>query len=98
MEFNASTLWMRVLQVLRVQGCQYKDASMRTRLRVKEVAAQKGMSMTKLHIRSEVAYGTIRKIFRDPYTEVTLSTISRLAQELGVETRDLIEDVPGDTE
>lgn len=69
---------------------------MRTRLRVKEVAAQKGMSMTKLHIRSEVAYGTIRKIFRDPYTEVTLSTISRLAQVLGVETRDLIEDVPDD--
>lgn len=67
---------------------------MRTRLKVKEVAKEKGMSMTKLHIRSEVAYGTIRKIFRDPYTEITITTLRRLAQVLGVETRDLIEDVP----
>ncbi|MBV9228263.1 MAG: helix-turn-helix transcriptional regulator [Chloroflexi bacterium] len=71
---------------------------MRARLRVKEVAKEKGMSMTRLHTRSEVAYGTIRKIFRDPYTEVTLTTLNRLAQALGVETRDLIEDVPGNLE
>jgi DNA-binding Xre family transcriptional regulator len=67
---------------------------MKTRLRVKEVAEEKKISMTKLHTRSEVAYTTIRKIFRDPYTEVTITTLSRLAQVLGVETRELIEDVP----
>jgi len=67
---------------------------MRTRLRVKKVAEEKKISMTKLHTRSEVAYTTIRKIFRDPYTEVTITTLSRLAQVLGVETRELIEDVP----
>ena len=49
--------------------------------------------MTKLHIRSEVAYVTIRKIFRDPYTDITLITLGRLAQALGVETRELLEDV-----
>ena len=49
--------------------------------------------MTKLHTRSEVAYSTIRKIFRDPYTDITLITLHRLAEVLGVETRDLLEDV-----
>jgi DNA-binding Xre family transcriptional regulator len=66
---------------------------MRTRLRVKEIAAEKKVSMTKLHIRSEVAYTTIRKIFRDPYTDITLTTLSKLAQALNVSTKDLIEDV-----
>ena len=67
---------------------------MRVRLRVKEVAQEKGLSMTKLHQKSEVAYGTIRKVFRDPFTDVTIITLGRLAQALGVETKDLIEDVP----
>lgn len=71
-------------------------STMRTRLRVKEVAQAQGMSMTKLHHRSEVAYGTIRKIFRDPYTEITITTLSRLAQALGVMTPELIEDVADD--
>jgi DNA-binding Xre family transcriptional regulator len=50
--------------------------------------------MTKLSHRSEVAYNTIRKLFRDPYAEVTLTTLNRLAEALGVSVRDLIEDVP----
>ena len=67
------------------------------RLRIKEVAAEKGVSMTKLSQRSEVAYNTVRKLFRDPYAEVTLSTLRRLADVLGVSTKDLIEDVPDET-
>jgi len=67
---------------------------MKVRLRVKEVAAEKGVSMTKLSQRSEVAYNTVRKLMRDPYAEVTLSTLRRLADVLGVSTKDLIEDVP----
>lgn len=68
---------------------------MRTRLRVREIAEAKGMSMTKLQNRSEIAYGTIRKLFRNPFDGgVTVATLSRLAQALGVETRDLIEDIP----
>ena len=68
------------------------------RLRIKEVAAEKGVSMTKLSQRSEVAYNTVRKLFRDPYAEVTLSTLRRLADVLGVSTKDLIEDVPDETQ
>lgn len=66
---------------------------MRTRHKVKEVAEEKGISMTRLHTQSEVAYGTIRKLFKNPYQEVTITTLSRLAEVLGVETRDLLEDV-----
>ena len=68
------------------------------RLRIKEVAAEKGVSMTKLSQRSEVAYNTVRKLMRDPYAEVTLSTLRRLADVLGVSTKDLIEDVPDDAQ
>ncbi len=66
---------------------------MRVRLRVKEVAASKGISMTKLHIKSEVAYNTIRRIFRGPFVEVTTTTLARLAKALEVSTCELIEDV-----
>jgi len=67
---------------------------MKTRLRVKEVAKEKKMTMTRLHTKSEVAYSTIRKLFNEPYsTEVTLTTLIRLAQVLGVGTRDLLEDI-----
>jgi|SRR5579859_3708326 len=69
------------------------SAIMRVRLRVKEVAEAKGVSMTRLHTKSEVAYNTIRRIFRDPYSEVTTTTLARLAQALGVSTAELIEDV-----
>ena len=71
---------------------------MKVRLRIKEVAAEKGVSMTKLSQRSEVAYNTVRKLIRDPYAEVTLSTLRRLADVLGVSTKDLIEDVPDDAQ
>jgi transcriptional regulator with XRE-family HTH domain len=64
----------------------------KVRVRLKEVAEEQGMSMTKLSHRSEVAYGTIRRLFRDPYAEVTISTLARLAEVLQVPTCDLLED------
>lgn len=72
------------------------NVSMKTRLRVKEVASEKGVSMTKLSQRSEVAYNTVRRIWRDPYTDVTLSTLQRLANVLEVGVNDLIETVADD--
>ncbi len=51
------------------------------------------MSRTRLHHKSEIAYTTIRKIFRDPYTDITLVTLGRLAEALGVPSSELIEDV-----
>lgn len=59
---------------------------------VKEVAGQKGVSMYKLHMRSEIALSTVKRIFHDPYTEIKLGTLARLGEVLGVPTSDLIED------
>lgn len=65
----------------------------KVRLRVREIAAEKGMSRTRLHHDSEVAYTTIRTVFRDPYDDgITLHTLARLAEALGVPTANLIED------
>ncbi|MBE3567798.1 MAG: helix-turn-helix transcriptional regulator [Thermogemmatispora sp.] len=69
---------------------------MKVRLRVKEVAKAKGFSMTRLHIKSEVAYNTIRRIFHDPYVEVTTTTLVKLAEALNVRVEDLIETVDED--
>ena len=49
--------------------------------------------MTKLSHRSEVAYNTIRKLWNNPDAEVTLTTLRRLADALGVSVHDLIEEV-----
>ncbi len=61
---------------------------------MKEVATSKGVSLTKLSQRSEVAYNTVRRLWRDPYTDVTISTLQRLADVLGVNVNELIESIP----
>jgi DNA-binding Xre family transcriptional regulator len=64
------------------------------RLRIKEVAQEKGLSMTKLSQRSEVAFTTVRTLFKDPYRSVTTDTLERLAKVLGVSPLDLLEYIP----
>ena len=64
------------------------------RLRVKEVAKEKGISMTKLSQRSEVSYNIVKGIFRNPYRIITTDTLQRLAKVLGVPATELLEDVP----
>ena len=71
---------------------------MRTRLKVREVANEKHISLTRLSQRSEVAYNTVRRVWRDPFTDVTLSTMQRLADVLGVDVRELIESVPDENQ
>jgi len=64
------------------------------RLKVKEVAATKGMSMRKLSKAADIAYNTLRTIYRDPYRQVNTFTLDRLAKALGVDASELIESVP----
>jgi DNA-binding Xre family transcriptional regulator len=73
-----------------------REGEMAIRLRVKEVAEEKGFSMTKLSHRSEVAYYTVHAIFKDPYRQVTYATLDKLAKALGVTVSDLVEEVPDD--
>jgi transcriptional regulator with XRE-family HTH domain len=63
------------------------------RLRVREVAEQKGVSMNKLSQRSEISYNIIRAIFHNPYHVIRTDTLDRLAKVLDVPVTELIEDV-----
>lgn len=64
------------------------------RLKVREVAEQKKMSMSKLSRVADVNYKTIQGIWRDPYQGINTKTLERIAKALGVPTSELIEDVP----
>ncbi|QBD78563.1 XRE family transcriptional regulator [Ktedonosporobacter rubrisoli] len=61
------------------------------RLRVKEIAEEKKISMTRLARIADVDYKTVRKIFRNPNAEIGLITLDKLAWALQVEPADLIE-------
>ena len=63
------------------------------RLRVKEVAKEKGFSQGKLARAADMATNTLRAIYRDPYREVSTVTINKLAKALGVPVTELIEDM-----
>ena len=67
---------------------------MRTRLKVREVAQEKGFSQRKLSMRSGVDMRTIQNIFHNPYKIVTTETLNKLATVLGVDASELIETVP----
>ena len=64
------------------------------RLRVKEVAKQKGFSMNKLSQRSELSYHVVHDIYHNPFKTINTDTLNRLAKALGVPVTEIIEDVP----
>lgn len=70
---------------------------MAVRLRVKEIAREKGISMGKLQRDADVAYNTVKRMFKDPYYITTTETLGKLARALGVSPGELIEEVPDDT-
>ena len=66
------------------------------RLKVKEIARQRGISMGKLSRASDISYRTVQRIYNDPKYIPTIPTLEKLAKVLGVSTSELIEDVPDD--
>jgi DNA-binding Xre family transcriptional regulator len=64
------------------------------RLKVKEVARQKGFSMGRLSRMSDVAYNTIKRIYDDPAYSPTVNTLVKIATTLGVSIAELVEVVP----
>ena len=67
------------------------------RLKVKEMAAAKRISQRQLFFRSGVDINTIRRIFKNPQTNVTVETLARLAAVLECDVSELIESVQNDT-
>lgn len=66
------------------------------RLKVKEIALQKGMSMGKLGRMADVDVKTIRSIYHYPTRSITLAVLDRIAKALNVDASLLIESVPDD--
>ena len=87
-----SSAWESTL----IQSRQIRDEMkvMAVRLRVKEVAKEKGMSMGKLHRQADVSYKTIKRIYSDPFYATTTITLGKLAKVLGVPPGELIEEAP----
>lgn len=68
----------------------------RIRLRVKEVAQAKGISMGKLSHLAFMSLNTIRSIYQNPYRTINTDTLIRLADALDVPVFDLMEVLPDD--
>jgi len=64
------------------------------RLRVKEVAQEKGFSMAKLQRAADINLKTIQAIWHNPQHDASLKTLDKIAKALGVPITELIEDVP----
>ena len=64
------------------------------RVRLKEVAEQKGFSMGKLHRDAGVDRKTVQRLYRDPQSEFSSITLDRLATALGVHPCDLLDYAP----
>ena len=66
------------------------------RLKVKEAAQVKAVSMSKLSRMSDVSYDTIQQIYHNPYKDVNMSTLEKLADALKVSVCDLFEKQEGE--
>lgn len=65
------------------------------RLRISEVAREKGVSMGELSRLSNVTIAAIRRAWRNPDYDISFSTLKKIAHALGVRVCDLIEEEDG---
>ena len=65
---------------------------MKQRLKVKEIAEQKGWTQAKLQRAADVNSRTMSGIWHDPYRRVTYEVLTKVARALGVEVADLVEE------
>ena len=63
---------------------------MTIRLRLREVAQEKSISQSRLMRKADVDIRTIQRIYRNPYTNITLDTLDKLATALECDPCDLI--------
>lgn len=64
------------------------------RLKVKEVAQQKGISQGLLGRKANLDKNTLRGIYQHPYDVVKTDTLNKLANALGVSPCELLEYTP----
>ncbi len=64
---------------------------MKIRLKVKELALERGFNQSTLSRTANVDFKTIQRLFRDPYRDVSISTLVKIAWALDVPLSDLVE-------
>jgi len=69
------------------------EAKVKVRYRVKELAESRGLDRAKLARQADVTYETIHSLWRNPYRDVSMSTLLKIARALGVGVTDLYEEV-----
>jgi DNA-binding Xre family transcriptional regulator len=62
------------------------------RLKVKEVAEEKGYNMSSLSRKSDVHFNTIKRIFKEPNRPVGIETLEKIAKALDVKIANLIDE------
>ena len=82
---------MHICHLCQAWGVCYSGNMLK--LRVKEIAEEKGFNQSTLSRAADIPIDTIRRIWRNPYYEVRLSTLNKIAEVLGVPATDLFEDV-----
>ena len=63
------------------------------RLKVREIATEKGYNMGKLSRASDVDRNTIKRMFDDPKYSPTVETLFKVAKVLKVSLDDLVEEI-----
>ena len=64
----------------------------RRRLRIKELAQEKGFSQSSLARATGLGFNTIKELYRNPYRHAWSDTLYRVADALGVKLDDLFEE------
>ncbi len=68
------------------------------RYRVKEIAEQKGFNQSSLAREARIGFSTVKRIFRDPYREIPMSILEKIAKALEVSVHDLFVEVSNSEE
>lgn len=64
------------------------------RLKVKEIAEAQGYNQSTLARKADIDFKTVKRLFRDPYRDVVISTLYKISRVLQVTMDELIEEVP----
>jgi DNA-binding Xre family transcriptional regulator len=64
------------------------------RIKVKEVAESKAIGQGKLARMADMDAKTLKRIYRNPYADISIYTLDKLAKALQVDASTLIESVP----
>jgi len=66
------------------------------RLKIREIAESKGVTRTQLSRRAEVNYATIQAVWNNPYHDLSIKLMEKIAVALGCNISDLYETIPDD--